>query len=129
MMTKDELAGCLRALRAYFPGDWDGERLMVWSDVLLEFDHQTAIAAVRDLGRNDRYPTVAALLEHAKARRPWTGHLPGSGFIAPFTAAPLELPATPEDREAAIVHIADARSRLRPIAVDAGTLPAIGSNP
>lgn len=122
-MIQHDLAKLFRYLEAYWPHGWTDERLLVFGEVLAEIGDahglDAAVAAVRSMGRAERYPTVAALLDHARRTRGFTGHIPGTGFLT-YTAGQREL-ATPQERDAAIIGIAEARARLRPLELVEGT--------
>lgn len=117
-MIAQELPECFRVLRAYWPElDWNADRLAVFADVLIELDLEHALAAIRSMGRGERFPSVKALVDAAGDLRPRTrsaGHFAsGSGFISDFVPQAGELPSG-EQRNRVVVHLEEMRRLLRP---------------
>ena len=112
-MTAEELAGALAFLASVYPGqEWNEAQATIWVDYLDWYDPAICSEALREMARQDRFPTIAGFCEYAEAiletHRP---KLPGrnswmSGELPP---APDEL-ATPTERGTAI---ATARRLLR----------------
>jgi hypothetical protein len=111
-MTPTELDTCLRLLEAYWPGEWDEARCLVWAQA---FGDGTATAvrdAIVSLGRTAKFPTVAEFLEllgNGVRVRDGEMFMPGTGWVKMLTASTER----PEMGEAAVVQLAAARKRLR----------------
>lgn len=113
MMDGDQLEGCFQLLRAYFPGDWDEARCLVWAEAFqdITFDHcRNALVA---MGRTAKYPTVAAFLEcrDAPDADPRGRFMTGTGWVKPYELATGS--DRPADRDAVVLSLADMRRQLR----------------
>lgn len=86
-MTPQELDGCYRLLAAYWPGEWDTERLAVWTIELAALEPAAARNALVEMGRTERWPSVAAFVAIAAAntRKEATANgarfMPGTGWV------------------------------------------------
>lgn len=110
IMDGDQLEGCLRRLRAYWPGEWDKARNAVWAEAMDDLPFELAEAALIALGRSVDFPTVATFLENVAALKPHDGpgmFLPGSGWVAP-----LPPPAKRLGKKATKLHLVEARKAL-----------------
>jgi hypothetical protein len=106
-MTEEELKGCFKLLRSYWPGEWDEARYVVWADAFDDYSAQDVADAIRAMSRLERFPTVAAFIDAvADVRRPRGPYLPE------WIPAPKALP-TESEREAVIVHMEAARAAIR----------------
>lgn len=99
-MTTDELHTLMRRLMAAYPGEWDIDRIAVWSEVLLPLDPAAALAAVKAMTLTERFPTLAALAEHIRRTNP------------PRLAEHRRALPRRADRDAVVRSITDARSHL-----------------
>lgn len=110
-MTEAELKVLFRLLRGYWPGEWDETRYAVWGEAFTGLTFDTAVAAMKELGRTEDFPTVARFLRIAGGVRPAgvisegdRRFLPGTGWIT----EPAEL-----ETGGAVVHIDEARRALK----------------
>jgi hypothetical protein len=120
-MNADELQGCLRMLRAYWPSDWDEARQTVWIDALVDLPPEVATAALRELGRSSTYPTVAEFLTLAGVTHDGEVQVvgdamfvPGTGWLggkAPAADRPLAL-ESPAGRDEALAVLRAARAQF-----------------
>jgi len=56
-MTRDEFAGCLRLIKAYWPHagrDWTPEHLQAWESLLLDLELPVVLAAIQALAADGR---------------------------------------------------------------------------
>lgn len=117
-MIRTEIENCLLTLRNYYPGDWPAERQALWADAFHEADYRTAMAAIRELGQTERWPTVAALVAILEPRRGGgvihdgdRMFMPGTGWISP--ASDDRSLTERSDHQASVTHIEAARAVLR----------------
>jgi hypothetical protein len=88
-MNAEELASCMKRLIGYYPGEWDEARRAVWAVELLPMSMDQAVPAIEAMGRAERWPTVAALMEHAGRgprqagviQRDGCTFVPGTGWL------------------------------------------------
>jgi hypothetical protein len=118
-MTAPQLETCFTMLRSYWPGEWDENRYLIWAEAFNDLDYDTAVGAVKAMGRTAKYPTVAELLQHTT--RPTNTviddddrmFLPGTGWINK-PKPPAEL----EEGDAQVIDLTELRRemhrRLRP---------------
>lgn len=118
LMTKDELAGCMKLLRSYWPGEWDEARYAVWLEAFKDLSAVEAQAGLVALGRTAKFPTVAEFLQLVRENasgviRGQRGmFLPGTGWVNEYKPR-RALPGETTSPEQVVIHIAEARARLR----------------
>lgn len=108
-MDANELQGCFKLLRAYWPGEWDEARYMVWADAFGAAPAERVRDALVELGKTAKFPTVAEFVEllRASAPRSTTFFAPGTGWMAEIP--PRALP----ECDAEVVDISERLRELR----------------
>lgn len=113
-MNQDELEGCFKLLRAYWPGEWDEARYMVWAEAFQDFTFDQTRSALVTLGRESKWAAVSEFLRIAHAavaeerRRERGTFLPGTGWVKYMDALSEPRP----EHEAVVLHLEAIRRRL-----------------
>lgn len=113
-MNQDELEGCFKLLRAYWPGEWDEARYMVWAEAFQDFSFDQTRSALVTLGRESKWAAVSEFLRIAHAavaeekRREKGTFLPGTGWVKYMDSIAAARP----DKDAVVVNIAELRRAL-----------------
>lgn len=111
-LTQEELQGCFKLLRSYWPGDWDEARYLVWAHAFEGLDAGHVRDAIIGMANTERYPTVAAFRQATREQTAFFSL--GTGPLRDWDdiKGELEQPAE-RDADAAVIHLAEMRKRLR----------------
>lgn len=111
-LTQAELEGCFKLLRSYWPGDWDEARYLVWAHAFDGLDADHVRNSIIAMANTEKFPTVAAFRQ--ATREATAFFAPGTGKLRDWDEIKGELEAEPTaDTEAAVIHLAEMRKRLR----------------
>lgn len=115
MMAEHELEGCFKLLRAYWPGEWDEARYMVWAEAMQDYPFDVCRTAIVQMGRTERFPNVSTFLQVVANSKtcPQRGRfIPGTGWakVHQSLEAGTQRPAA---EEAFVVDFAAMRAKLR----------------
>lgn len=100
-MTFEEIDGCFRLLRAYWPGEWDEARHAVWGEAFADLSHNEAQQAIMAMGRNEQFCSVATFLNYVKADigpDPRGTFLMGTGWVKEMVRSPRQVGPAAEAR-------------------------------
>lgn len=87
-MTQTELEGCFRLLRAYWPGEWDDARYMVWAEAFQNIDYPETRQALIAMGHNENFCSVAKFFTYLRPHNkpdPRGRFSPGAGWLPEIT--------------------------------------------
>lgn len=115
IMNETELEGCFKLLRAYWPGEWDEARYMVWAEALQDYPFDVCRNAIVHMGRTERWPSVSTFLEVVTNTLtcPERGRfIPGTGWAKVHDSLEAGT-ARHTGRQAPVVDFASMRAKLR----------------